>query len=481
VLLVVHIASLLLADSLYRGSIGMFEVLSHYKPGKTYHWHHATAIRARGRTWTIKLPHDPRIFGTVDPKIVEHVLVTKFTNYDKGPQWRNAFQDFLGDGIFNADGATWRQQRKLASHEFSVRTLRVFMTEVFRERAAALLPIVQASCEAGTPLEVQDIFARYTLDSIGHIGFGVEICSLENGAVASAFARGFDQCTTNIGNRFIDPLWKLKRMFNVGFERKLRSALQDVVAFSDKVIQERHAVSEDDLSGRSDILSRFMLKGFSDTQLRDVVINFVLAGRDTTAILLTWTMFELAQHPEVVTRLRAEAAAVRGSPAGEGGLGGGDSPAFEEINKMPYLKATLTEVLRLHPSVPLDFKQATNDDTLPDGTVVRRNQRIMFVTWSMGRLASLWPDPTRFDPTRFLDESGAFKFPSASVFPVFLAGPRTCLGKEMAYLGSGLLLTTLLSRYDVALADPAESITYDVGLTLWTENGVRMRFTERGA
>ena len=248
-------------------SYGLFETLRNYKPGRIYHWHQACAVRARGCTWTVNLPHDPLIFGTVDPAIVEHVLIAQFKKYDKGPQWRNAFQDFLGDGIFNADGNTWRTARKLASHEFSGRTLRTYMTAIFKERASVVLAAVRKACDAGEPIEVQDLFARYTLDSIGHIGFGVEIGSLENGEVAATFARGFDDVTTNIGYRFLDPLWKLKRALQIGSERDLRSALRRVCDFSDGVIRERRAVSAHDLSGRDDILSRFMVQGATRLQL----------------------------------------------------------------------------------------------------------------------------------------------------------------------------------------------------------------------
>eukprot|EP00308_Calcidiscus_leptoporus_P002948 CAMPEP_0119382908 /NCGR_PEP_ID=MMETSP1334-20130426/75679_1 /TAXON_ID=127549 /ORGANISM="Calcidiscus leptoporus, Strain RCC1130" /LENGTH=99 /DNA_ID=CAMNT_0007403541 /DNA_START=1 /DNA_END=300 /DNA_ORIENTATION=+ len=98
----------------------------------------------------------------------------------------------------------------------------------------------------------------------------------------------------------------------------------------------------------------------------------------------------------------------------------------------------------------------------------------------MGRTASLWREPELFEPTRHLDrETGAFRFPHAYSFPVFLAGPRTCLGKEMAYLGAGLLLTALLQRFDIEMTRPAHEVTYDVGLTLWTKGGVFIRFRDR--
>ena len=484
-LLLIHLLSLAVALRLLRGPgrllppvrCGLGEVLAHYKPGKIYDWHHANAVLAGiDRCFTIKLPHDPRIFGTVNPAVVQHVLIDAFKTYDKGPQWRTAFHDLLGDGIFNADGDLWRRQRKVASHEFSVRTLKTFHCRVFDESGASVVRLVRAA--GGAPINVQDLFARYTLDSIGKVGFGVEVGCLDDGDVASSFARAFDTATQHSGSRFVDPIWKLKRLLGLGSERELAAALRGVHGFCDRVINERRTVSADDLEGRPDMLSRFMLHGFNDAQLRDQVINFVLAGRDTTAILLTWALFELAQHPEVVERLREEAAAAAAErrPSNEDARLG-----LEELNSMPYLKATITEVMRLHPSVPLDFKTATRDDVLPDGTAIRAGERVMFIAYSMGRLPELWLAPDRFDPARHLEPSGVFRAPSPSKFPVFLAGPRTCLGKDMAYMGAGMLLTLLLTQFDIALVDAPGSITYDIGLTLWTEAGVRIAFRERDA
>ena len=101
----------------------------------------------------------------------------------------------------------------------------------------------------------------------------------------------------------------------------------------------------------------------------------------------------------------------------------------------------------------------------------------MFVAWSMGRLAALWDEPDAFRPERFLDAAGKFTFPSPSKMPAFLAGPRTCLGKDVAYLGAGLLLSKLVRRFRFELAQAHEP-TYDTGLTLWVEGGLLVRFVE---
>ncbi|KAK3268724.1 hypothetical protein CYMTET_22786, partial [Cymbomonas tetramitiformis] len=126
------------------------------------------------------------------------------------------------------------------------------------------------------------------------------------------------------------------------------------------------------------------------------------------------------------------------------GLGGAPI-SFDSIRKLPYLNAVLTEVLRLHPPVPQDFKIAVADDVLPDGTEIRRGEQVMYQVYVMGRSPKLWEDPLTFLPERHINDEGAFMQPNMYKFPVFQAGPRTCLGKEMAYLEAGDLQSVLHS------------------------------------
>ena len=471
------------------------EVLANYKPGLLLELHHKYACESRGRCWEIYIPGDPLILGTVDPSVVDYVLVENFKNFEKGPQWRAAFHDLLGNGIFNADGLTWKKHRKVASHEFRASSLRDFMFAVFVEHTDEALRLIAAQVEAGGSLDAQEVFAQYTLESIGKIGFGVT-CGAFEGDTSASFGEAFNTATQLSGDRFIDPLWKIKRLLGVGSEARLKVALTQVRAFSQGVIQRRRKEPRAELVSREDLLSRFMLHeeapptsaaageeprpalqsappgviagmSFTDEELHTTTINFVLAGRDTTANLLTWTLFQLCRNPETLASLREEVGTVPVTYAGVS-------------SELHYLRATLTEALRLHPSVPLDFKTAVRDDTLPDGTRVLAGQRVMFVAWSMGRQPGLWEDPLCFRPERFLDDAGtgAFRFPPAAKHPAFLAGPRTCLGKNVAYIGAGVMLASLVQRFDFELA-AEEAPLCDTGLTLWIKGGLPVRFKKR--
>lgn len=395
------------------------------------------------KCYVISFWHAPRVIATADPLNVEHMLVTNFQNYDKGPVLRGIFRDLLGQGIFNADGATWKEHRKTASHEFSARSLRDFMAVVFRRRSKELCAKLRGRVDA------QDAFSRYTLHSIGEIGFGVDLSGSEVG-------RAFDLAVERMPRRFVDPLWQLSRLFDLGAERQMREAIRELDRFSEAVIQDRR---QSPLG--NDILSLYMKRdpNASTRYLRDVVVNFILAGRDTTSNLLTWTLYEIADRPDVIDRLRAE--------------------IHRDVKS--YSKAVLTETLRLHPSVHTDFKEANGNDVFPDGTFVAKGERVMYTSYSMARNPQVWgADCEQFKPERFLHPTThAFVAPKAHVFPAFHAGPRLCLGKDVAYLSATTALLAVLDAYDFHLIQPKSQIRYHATLTLWVKDGLPVVFTPR--
>ncbi|GMH81008.1 hypothetical protein TrLO_g9617, partial [Triparma laevis f. longispina] len=119
------------------------------------------------------------------------------------------------------------------------------------------------------------------------------------------------------------------------------------------------------------------------------------------------------------------------------------------------------------------------DDVLPDGTIVKSGERVMFLIWCMARQKDIWGDGAEdFKPERFLGEEGKFKAPEGWKMPTFLAGKRTCLGKDMAMLSSSIMLLDFLDEFDVGGGEEAE-VAYDTGLTLWSTTGMNIKVDAR--
>merc|ERR1712046_483592 len=152
--------------------------------------------------------------------------------------------------------------------------------------------------------------------------------------------------------------------------------------------------------------------------MRDMVLNFLIAGRDTTAQNLTWTFYELCQRSDVIQRMREEVESV----CGEAEVGYGD------VSRLQYVRAVVDEGLRLHPSVSFDMKLAVADDVLPDGTVIKAGCRVAYAPFSQGRDKALWgKDASDFRPERWLEMPHR---PTTYEYVAFNAGKRECLGKR---------------------------------------------------
>uniref|UniRef100_A0ACD6AJ25 Uncharacterized protein n=1 Tax=Avena sativa TaxID=4498 RepID=A0ACD6AJ25_AVESA len=453
-----------------------------------------TELSHRYRTFRMLTPTCNKVY-TVDPANVEYILRTNFSNYGKGRTHHDVLQDLLGDGIFNVDGDKWRHQRKVASFEFSTRVLREYSTGVFRDTAAELAGIVAASGGGGErAVDMHDLFMRSTLDSIFKIGFGVSLGGLSGSSQeGAAFARAFDDASEQVLCRFFDLLWKVKRVLNVSSEaamkRSVRTINDFVYAVIDKKI-EQLGRDQHEFAKKEDILSRFLLERekdpgcFDNKYLRDITLNFVIAGRDTSAGTLSWFLYVLCRNQHIQDKIARE---VREATTGDGdravGIQEFTSCLTEgAINSMQYLHAALTETLRLYPAVPIDVKRCFSDDTLPDGYEVKKGDMVTYQPYPMGRMKFLWGDDAEeFRPERWLDDHGVFVPESPFKFTAFQAGPRICLGKEFAYRQMKIFAAVLLYLFRFEMWERGSTVGYRTMLTLKMDGPLYVRAIPRRA
>ncbi|KAI3961046.1 hypothetical protein MKW92_026587 [Papaver armeniacum] len=452
------------------------------------------------KTFKVQLPNITITFIS-EPANVEHVLKTNFHNYPKGEAFHELMEGFLGDGIFNSDGEMWRQQRKIASFEFASRNLRNFSTTVFRDYALILSGILHQASICGKEIDMQELFMRMTLDSICKVGFGVEIGTLAHELPDdNRFAKAFECAISNVMLRFFNPLWRIKRFFNVGSEALLAQSIQVIDEFTYNLIHKRklelHEVAKsndsDDNKVKHDILSRFIELSenpdnqLTDKSLRDVIINFVMAGRDTTTSTLTWSIYMIMMNPNVAENIYKELIAFEENQ--DNGIIGyelGNLKPFTEkviqfasllnydsLGKLSYLHATITRHFDCSP-------QLLEDDVLPDGTKVRAGGVVAYVPYAMGRMVYNWgPDATSFNPDRWFNKDGLFQSESPFKFTAFQAGPRTCLGKDSAYLQMKMTLAILCRFFNFHLI-PNHPVNYKMMTTLTMEHGLKLTITTR--
>ncbi|RCV29075.1 hypothetical protein SETIT_5G454300v2 [Setaria italica] len=440
--------------------------------------------------------------ATADPRVVDHFLRANFPNYVKGARFAGPFGDLLGRGLFLADGRLWSLQRKLASYSFTSRSLRRFSGRVLRAHLhRRLLPFLAAAADSGEPVDLQDVLKRFTFDNICNVAFGVESSTLLEAAGDDrrgheAFFSAFDDAVEVSFARMFHPtavVWKAMRLAGVGSERRLREAIGIIDEYVMAIVE-----SEERLRGADDdeqhLLSRFTAAMEEDNGselgamfespeakrrfLRDIVVSFVLAGKDSTSSALTWFFWLLAANPRCERRVYEEVAAA--ARHGDDDHGAGD----EELKGMHYLHAAITEAMRLYPPVPISSRVAAAGDVLPDGTAVRAGWFADYSAYAMGRMPRLWGDDCReFRPERWLGgPGGGFVAADAARYPVFHAGPRACLGKEMAYVQMKAVAAAVVRWFavePVRAASMEAPPPYEMTVTLKVKGGLPVRIRRR--
>ncbi|KDP25417.1 hypothetical protein JCGZ_20573 [Jatropha curcas] len=422
---------------------------------------------------------------TCDPKNVEHILKARFDNYPKGPTWQSAFHDLLGEGIFNSDGDTWLFQRKTAALEFTTRTLRQAMARwVNRAIKNRFCPMLESAQLRSQPVDLQDLLLRLTFDNICGLAFGKDPQTLSPELPENGFAVSFDRATEATLQRIILPevVWKLRKWLRLGMEVSMSHSLEHIDNYLSDIIKTRkiELVSQQKGVGienpHDDLLSRFMKKKESqkDKFFQHVALNFILAGRDTSSVALSWFFWLVSQHPKVEEKILMEICSVLMETRGNNISKWLEEPlGFEEVDRLIYLKAALSETLRLYPSVPQDSKHVVVDDVLPTGTRVPAGSSVTYSIYAIGRMKFIWGDDClEFKPERWLSMDGKkIEVQDSYKFLAFNAGPRICLGKDLAYLQMKSIAAAVLLRHRLSVA-AGHRVEQKMSLTLFMKYGL---------
>ncbi|GAA0162987.1 oxygenase [Lithospermum erythrorhizon] len=453
-------------------------------------YEYQTQTAKKYHTYRLLSPEQSEIY-TTDVRNIEHVLKHNFDKYSKGKKNQDIATDLFGEGIFIVDGDQWKKQRKLSSYEFSTRVLRDFSCTIFRQNAARLAKLINEFSLVNQEFDIQELLMKGSLDSIFKVGFGVDLNCLEGSSQKGVeFIKAFDDSNELTYWRYVDPFWKLKKYLNIGCEASLKKNIGVMHNFVDEFIQNKRNQLEmqQESNDKEDILSRFLMDSkknpevMTDKYLRDIILNFIIAGKDTTANTLSWFFYLLSKHPIMQERILEEMREVMVGYKWNQMMIIEDfveSITEEVLEKMHYLHAALTETLRLYPAVPVDGRCAEADDILPDGHKLRKGDGVYYMAYAMGRMPYIWGDDAEeFKPERWLKD-GIFQQESPFKFIAFHAGPRTCLGKDFAYRQMKIVSIALLYLFRLRLATNPNEVTYRTMFTLQIKGGLRLLAASR--
>jgi cytochrome P450 len=389
------------------------------------------------------------------PAAVREVLVDHPQDFDKGRLQRRALRPLMGQGLLSSEGDLHATQRKLIQPHFVVRRIAGHV-DTMVEVADRMI----ASWPDGGDVDLLDKMNELTIDIVGRVLLSTEI--REEDALAAAMTDAFEWEMHAFTSAFAAPLW-VPTPLNLRMKRAVRYLRSRIGEW----IRERQASGED----KGDMLSMLMSlryedgTGMSEQQLFDETITLCGAAQETSADAQTWVLYLLARHPDVYARVREEVDTVLG----------GRPVTYDDLKELPYSLQVFKETLRLYPPASIMLRGAIRDTTIggyhvPKGTVV------LISPYVLHRRESEYPDPERFDPSRFERENER-KLPKYSFLP-FGAGRRVCIGNHFALMEGHVLTVTLAQRADVDLV-PDHPVEEQLLINLRPRHGLKARVRHR--
>ena len=389
----------------------------------------------------------PPTYLVSDVDAVRRVLVTGARAYGKRTLQYTSLSLVTGEGLLTADTEAWRPQRALVQPAFHRAGLDLVAEHV---RGAVDRLILGWTALDGQVVDVDSAMMHTALEVVGNSLFGSDL-SASSARLAEATVAALDVVVKKARTPWAAPAW-VPTPNNLVLGRAVTTLNSAVSA----ILTERAANPLPEGAPPRDMLDLLLASHADDgtalsrRQVRDQVVTFIVAGHETVASALTWAWQLLATHPDVRDRVRAEVDDVCGDRA----------VTFDDVRRLPYTAAVLDEVLRLYPPAWLVTRRAREDDMLPvrgrGPVAIAAGALIIVSPWIVHRDPWAWPDPDVFDPTRFIDAEGARRRDIAAM-PAYLpfgAGPRLCIGRDMALLEGVLALASLVSRVDLEPVGP---------------------------
>jgi cytochrome P450 len=389
------------------------------------------------------------------PDHAKHVLADNAANYHKGIGYTEA-KRALGDGLLTSEGALWKEQRRTIQPVFQHKRVAA-QADVIVDEALGLVERLAAHAGRGRPVDVLTEVTALTLGVLGSTLLDIDLGEFDG--VEHSFEAVQDQAMFEMETLGMVPRWlplKGQRAF-----RSARDHLQEVVgALVERRQAQPSAAGDDVLTRLIASTARETDKRVGDRRMRDELVTLLLAGHETTASTVGWTLDLVSRHPEVRDRLHEEAVAVYGDRR----------PAYADLTSLRYTHMVLQEAMRLRPPVWILPRRALADDEV-GGYHVPAGAEVLICPYTLHRHPRYWPEPDRFDPTRF-DPDVPVDRPRYAHIP-FGAGPRFCVGNHLGMMEATFIISTLLRdlRFDpvpgyAAKPEPMMSLRLGGGLPL---------------
>lgn len=372
------------------------------------------------------------IIAIHNPETASHVLRENQRNYEKGGPFWSSVSMLIGEGLPVSNGELWRRQRRMMQPQFS------------RTRLEGLAPLVVEALEES--LAWPDVTNSWQVLPIGdrmpHLAMNVVSATIlgkrTSTSEAEVVTRNMDYAVQHLFRAMLTN--ELPRWLPIPGRKRFQEVVTELQQSMTALIEERRLRpargSDDLLSMLVEAIDDETKEGMTSTQIRDEAMSLFLAGHETTATGLQWSLHFLGTHPEHLGRLREEVDKALGEAP----------PNFADLPKLGYARWIMQESLRLYPPIWWLPRVAVADDEI-EGHSIPAGARIAPITYTIQRHPDFWSNANEFDPERFDTARSAGRHPLAWL--PFGAGPRKCIGESLSMLESQLALAMLVQRYDI--------------------------------
>ncbi|WP_370230660.1 cytochrome P450 [Cognatishimia sp.] len=395
------------------------------------------------------------------PDLVKTVLKDRPDDFPKSGRVAEGLRPLLGDSVFLTNGEAWKRQRRIIDPAFEGGRLREIYPAMFQ---AAHASVARLETQLGRPIEIEEEASHAAADIIFRTLFSIPI----EHQVASQV---FDQFRTyqrsqpilNIAALVPLPRW-MPRFFGRSTKRTAREIRRLITQLTEARAAEIAAGQAPDDLATKIMTTKDPQTGalFSPQEMVDQVAIFFLAGHETSASSLAWTLYLMALYPEWQDKVAAEAQSFEGTD-------------FGQVSQLKLSRDVVRESLRLYPPVPMMVRQNSCPEVFRDRDIKPGGQMVLS-PWHLHRHERLWENPDGFDPARWHTENG--KHCMREAYIPFSSGPRVCTGAGFAMVEAVLMLSMILKHYRikrVAGRDPRPV----AHLTVRSAEGIWLEFERR--
>ncbi|PHN08228.1 cytochrome P450 [Flavilitoribacter nigricans] len=406
-----------------------------------------------------------KLIVSANPQLNHKVLKLRPEKFRRLSKMAEIIEEMGVLSVFNAEGETWRRHRIPIARALNARRIRTFHP-VLRAKTGSILKKLSDRAATGEKVAVQEEFMLFTIDVTTSIAFGYEMDMINQ--QQDEFQDHLKTIFPMINERISAPL-PVWRVFKQEKDRKLETSLKVIEGIVHRFINEARErikkqpeLRENPTNLLESLLVDKEAHNFSDKDIYSNVFTMLLAGEDTTSNSISWAVFYLAQHPDLVRKIREEAIAV---------YNGEDvAPSQEHLSRLVYTHAVVQEALRIKPTSPQLYLES-NEEVVLENLRIPKNTRIILQNKVAQTEAQYFTRPHEFLPERWLEsECPVHQNHSPDLVKTFGAGPRFCPGKYLAINEMLILLSALCKQFDFRLAVDPQEVNEQFEFTMYPEN-----------